>query len=156
MNITPWLLYLHVLGAIVAFGPTFVFPFYGAAGGREPQHANFVTRASYRVATRLVAPLAILQGVTGLGLVIVNQWDLLATTWLLVGIALYLVALFIALGLNLPNTRRIIELSSVPPAPGSGPSPELLTRIASARRNGTILVVLIVIIVGLMVVKPTF
>ena len=40
----PWLLFLHVLGAIVAFGPTFAFSFIGAMGGAEPQHANFATR----------------------------------------------------------------------------------------------------------------
>jgi len=156
MNLAPWLLYAHILGAIAAFGPAFVFPFYGAAGGREPQHANFVTRASYRVATRLVVPLVILQGLTGLGLVIVNDWDLLATRWLLAGIGLYLVALYIAIGLNLPNIRRIIVLTSAPPVPGAGPSPELLTRVAAGRRNGTILMALIVVIVALMVLKPTF
>jgi len=156
MNLAPWLLFAHVLGAIVGFGPTFAFAFYGAAGGREPQHANFVTRASYIVATRLVVPLAILQGVTGLGLVIVNQWDLLAARWLLAGIALYLVALYIAIGLNLPNIRRIIELTSAPSAPGAGPSPELLARAANGRRNGMILSVLIVLIIALMVLKPTF
>ena len=42
----PYLLFLHVLGAIVAFGPTFAFPFIGALGGAEPQHANFATRVS--------------------------------------------------------------------------------------------------------------
>ena len=40
-------LFLHVLGAIVAFGPTFAFSFIGASGGAEPQHANFATRVSH-------------------------------------------------------------------------------------------------------------
>ena len=156
MNLGPWLLYTHVLGAIIGFGPTFAFAFYGAAGGREPQHANFVTRASYTVATRLVVPLAILQGLTGLGLVIVLNIDLLRTPWLLAGITLYVIALYVAIGMNLPNIRRIIELTSAPPAPGAGPSPELMTRAANGRRNGMILSVLIVLIVTLMVLKPTF
>lgn len=156
MNFAPWLLYAHVLGAVIGFGPTFAFAFYGAAGGREPQHANFVTRASYTVATRLVVPLAILQGLTGLGLIIVLNIDLLRTPWLLAGITLYVIALYVAIGVNLPNIRRIIELTSAPPAPGAGPSPELLSRAASGRRNGMILSVLIVLIVALMVIKPTF
>jgi len=50
----PWLLFLHVLGAIVAFGPTFSFAIIGAAGGAEPQHANFATRVSHLVSSRLV------------------------------------------------------------------------------------------------------
>jgi hypothetical protein len=156
MELGPWLLYLHVLGAIVAFGPTFAFPIYGAAGGREPQHANFMVRATHLVASRLVVPLALLQGVTGVGLILAFQFDLLNTRWLLSAIVLYLIALYVAIGLNLPNASRIIELTSAPPAPGSGPSPELLSRIAATRRYGIALSILIVVIVSLMVVKPTF
>ena len=33
--VIPWLLFLHVLGAIVAFGPSFAFPIIGAMGGAE-------------------------------------------------------------------------------------------------------------------------
>ncbi len=54
----PWLLFLHVLGAIIAFGPTFAFPIIGAMGGKEPQHANFATRAAHLVGQRLDEPLA--------------------------------------------------------------------------------------------------
>jgi hypothetical protein len=156
MDLRPWLLYLHVLGAIVAFGPAFAFPIFGAAAGREPMHANFMARASYVVATRLVVPLAILQGITGVGLILAFEFDLLNTRWLLSAIVLYLIALYIAIGLNLPNARRIVELSSTPPAPGSGPSPELLRRVGNQRRYGMILIALIALIAALMVVKPTF
>ena len=41
VNLLPWVLFLHVIGAIIAFGPVFSFPLIGAAGGREPMHANF-------------------------------------------------------------------------------------------------------------------
>ena len=34
-------LFLHVMGAIVAFGPTFsAFPIVGQLAGKEPQHCN--------------------------------------------------------------------------------------------------------------------
>ena len=59
MDLGPWFLFLHILGAIVAFGPTFTFPIIGAMGGREPMHANFATRISYRISERVVLPLAI-------------------------------------------------------------------------------------------------
>ena len=38
------LLFLHIGGAIVAFGPTFAFPILGPMAGKEPQHANFALR----------------------------------------------------------------------------------------------------------------
>ena len=49
------------MGAIVAFGPTFAFSFIGAMGGAEPQHANFATRVSLTISSRLVYPMAIFQ-----------------------------------------------------------------------------------------------
>lgn len=156
MNLTPWLLFVHILGAIAAFGPGFALPLFGAAAGREPQHANFTVRTTYFIARRLIVPLALLQGITGLGLVLAESIDLLATRWLLIAIVLYAVALYISIGLNLPNARRVIELSTTPPAPGSGPSPELLARVGRARQYGMIILALVVLIVGLMVLKPAF
>ena len=54
-DLFPYLLFLHVLGAVVAFGPTFAFRFIGGMGGKEPQHSNFATRVSETIAMRLAA-----------------------------------------------------------------------------------------------------
>ena len=61
----PFLLFLHVMGAIIAFGPTFAYSIMGAMAGREPQHANFSARQTAAIGSKLVYPLAIFQGVTG-------------------------------------------------------------------------------------------
>lgn len=159
MSLLPWLLFLHIVGAVIAFGPGFALSLFGAAAGREPQHANFTLRTSAVVATRLILPLAILQGVTGLGLVLLEGTELLTRPWLLVAIVLYAIALYIAIGLNLPNLRRLIELST-PPAgappgpPAGGPPPELIARAARAKQYGQAMSGLVVVIVFLMVVKP--
>ena len=153
MSLLPWLLFLHILGAVIAFGPGFALSFFGYAAGREPQHANFTLRTSAVVATRLIIPLAVFQGVTGVGLLLLEGTDILAARWLLVAVVLYAIALYIAIGLNLPNLRRLIELSSAPPADG-GPPPELISRAARARQYGMAMSALVVVIVFLMVVKP--
>lgn len=153
----PLFLLLHVLGAIVAFGPSFAFPIIAAAGGAEPQHGNFALRVIEKVAKRVVWPLALFQGLTGLALIGAVRIDVFATPWLMLGIALYLSALAMSYLVATPNLRRLIELTSAPPPPGtSGPPPELVARIAASKRNGMIQSVLIVAIVLLMVVKPTF
>lgn len=153
----PLFLLLHVLGAIVAFGPSFAFPIIAAAGGAEPQHGNFALRVIEKVAKRVVWPLALFQGLTGLALIGAVRIDVFATPWLMLGIALYLSALAMSYLVTTPNLRRLIELTSAPPPPGtSGPPPELVARIAASKRNGMIQSVLIVAIVLLMVVKPTF
>lgn len=153
-QLVPSLLFLHIMGAIIAFGPTFAFPILGAAAGREPLHANFMTRAIFLVSEKLVIPLALFQGLTGLALVWFAEWDLLGTRWLLSSLILYVGVVAFALGVNTPNVRRVIELSSTPPGPG-GPPPELLSRVAAMRRNGMLLALAVVVIVALMVLKPT-
>jgi uncharacterized membrane protein len=166
VSLLPWLLFLHIMGAVIAFGPGFALAIFGAAAGREPQHANFTLRASSVIARRLIVPLAVLQGITGLGLVLIEGTELLTRAWLLLAIVLYAIALFIAIGLNLPNVRRLIEMTTPPaggppaggPPPGGpppgGPPPELVSRVARSRQYGMAMSGLVVVIVFLMVVKP--
>src|SRR5829696_1637654 len=97
------LLFLHVFGAIVAFGPTYAFILLGPMAGREPQHVNFAIRFQYLISSRVILPLAVLQGITGLLLVWITGIDLFATTWLLVAIVLYVIALAIGFGVLLPT-----------------------------------------------------
>jgi uncharacterized membrane protein len=154
------LLFLHVGGAILAFGPTFTFPILGPMAGREPPHSNFALRFQHRVVTTLVIPLALLQGVTGVLLVWKIGFEVLTRGWLLTAIVLYVVALVISIGLGLPALRRLIELTSTPPpppaegAPRSGPPPEVVALVKRARQLGMVQAALIVVIVFLMVTKP--
>jgi uncharacterized membrane protein len=163
-ELVPWFLLLHVLGAIIAFGPTYAFSLIGAMGGAEPAHANFATRVSVAISEKRVVPFALSMPVTGIGLIWSAGIDPFssATRWLLLGILLYLFALTYALAINLPNARRIVALTSGPPpgAPaggsGGGPPPELMAAIRKAQRGGMIVGAVVTIIVLLMVVKPTF
>lgn len=155
----PYLLFLHVMGAILAFGPTYAFSIMGAMGGREPQHANFSARQVAAIGSKLGYPLAILQGVTGLGLIVAGKIDLMASTWLLIAIVIYLFALTYALTVQRNALHRVIELSSTPPPPGTPPGPppaELLATVAKIKRGGMLLGILVAVIVFLMVVKPSF
>jgi len=86
-------LFLHVMGAIIAFGPTYAFPIIGGMGGKEPQQENFATRVTEMIVEQRVLPLAIFQGITGIALILVTGINLLATRWLLLGIVLYLIVL---------------------------------------------------------------
>ena len=154
--LVPWLIFLHVLSAIVAFGPTFAFAIYGAQAGKEPQHANFMARANNVVSDRLVLPLVLSMPVTGVLIIWAAGLNVMASTWLLVAIAIYTFAVLYSLFVQRPATLRLVELSSSPPPPGaSGPSPEIMATVAKIRRGGMILGLAVIVIVALMVVKPT-
>lgn len=157
MTLLPWLLLLHVFGAIVAFGPVYTFPIIGAMGGKEPQHANFATRVSSAISGQRVLPLAVLQGITGVGLILVTGINLLATPWLLIGITLYVITISYNFFIGTPTVKKVIEMTSTPPPPGaSGPPPELLALIRRIQLGGIFSAIMIALIVFLMVVKPQF
>jgi uncharacterized membrane protein len=155
----PYLLFLHIMGAILAFGPTFAFSIMGAMAGKEPQHANFSARQTAAISNKLVYPLVVLQGITGLLLIASGKIDATSKPWLLVGIVLYLIALTYGLTVQRNALHHLIELTSTPPPPGTPPGPpppELLATVKKVQRGGMFLGILIVTIVFLMVVKPTF
>ncbi|HEX5827636.1 MAG TPA: DUF2269 family protein [Candidatus Limnocylindrales bacterium] len=156
------ILFLHVLGAIVALGPSFAFPMIGAMGGREPRHANFATRLTHLLSTRLVDPLILSTAVTGVGLIRARSIPVLAQSyrWLLLSIAVYVAAFAFSWFVQRPTILRVIELTAEPrPAPAlaspSGPPPELMRAVARSRRNGLVLALLSLALVFLMVVKPS-
>ena len=149
-------LFLHVIGAIIAFGPTFSFPIIGAMSGKEPQHANFAARTMDAIADQRVEPLAIFQGITGLVLIWLTGFNPFNQLWLGLGIVLYLIALGYALFVQRPTSKKLVELTSTPPPPGAtGPSPELMATVRKGQRGGMFLGLMILAIVILMVTKPT-
>jgi hypothetical protein len=164
------LLFLHVLGAIIAFGPTFSSPIIGRMGAAERAHGNFAMRVSHQLARVQILPLAIVQGFTGLGLIIAGNVDVMSNTWLLVAIVLYLIAIGYAIFVQTPLAKRIIEMTTPPagaapagppaggPPPGGpppgGPPPELMAMITRIKRGGMLLIALVTAIVFLMVTKP--
>jgi hypothetical protein len=163
MSLFPWFLFAHILGAIVAFGPSFAMPIIGGMGGKEPPHGNFGLRVMLAISQQRIIPLAILQGITGIGLIIAGNVDLLAARWLLVGIVLYAVALWYAMGVQTPTVKLLIEMTAGGPPPAgaapaagapSGPPPALLAAVKKAQRGGLILAGLVTAIVFLMVLKP--
>lgn len=159
MNLFPWFLFAHVLGAIIAFGPTFSSPIIGRMGAAERTHANFAMRVSRELARVQILPLAIVQGFTGLGLIITGNVDVMTRAWLQVAIVLYLVAIGFAIFVQTPRAKRIIAMTTPPadaPAgpPAGGPPAGLMEEITKVKRGGMLLMLLVTSIVFLMVVKP--
>jgi uncharacterized membrane protein len=161
-ELIPWFLFLHVLGAVIAFGPTFSFSIIGAMGAADRPHANFATRVSHAISIQRVLPFALTMPVTGIGLIWSAGIDPFSrdSRWLALGIVLYVVLVTFGVAVQLPTTQRIIEMTSGPPPetpPGSapsGPPPALMALIRRVQLGGIFLGVMVAVIVFLMVVKP--
>ena len=145
-------MFLHIIGAIAAFGYGFYAPIFGMATAREPQHSNWFSRASRRVTNVIILPFAILMFVTGALLVESGGWEWSAR-WLSVAMALYIVALVIIFGLQRSALNKVIALSDAPPGP-EGPDPELAKHVGRMRLYGVLLLLLVLAILALMVWKP--
>jgi uncharacterized membrane protein len=153
----PWLLFLHVLGAIVAFGPTFSFSLIGAMGGAEPQHANFATRVTHTLTDKRVLPIGFTLPITGLAMMAVvgiNPFEQ-KFWWLSLAIVLYIITYSYGFFVQRKVVEQAIELTSTPPPPGaSGPPPQLMALVKRIQRGGIGMGILLVTIILLMVVKP--
>src|SRR5262245_20156000 len=144
-------------------------------GGAEREHANFATRVSHTISSRLVYPIGITLPITGALLILVSGRDLSARTnwWLGIAIVLYVIAYGYSFFVQRGYVHRVIELTSGPPPGGasgpppaaasgpppagaSGPPPELPGLVKRIQRGGMFLTVLLLLIIFLMVVKPQF
>ncbi len=157
-------LFLHVMGAIAVFGPTFIFPVITSQARKSPQNFPFAAALSELIERRIVIPGAIVQGITGVGLILILGVSPLdqAYHWLIPGITLYLVAILFAIFQQAPRAERMVHLlASMPPgAPPAGapagPPPEIAALGKQLSQGGMLLSVLIVLIVIFMVTKPIF
>ncbi len=153
--------FLHILAAIVAFGPSFVFPILGSFGGKEPMHGNFALRIGAAIEDRLVIPFALTMPISGILMIVTGnvQW---IRFWFLLAVALYLVAMFIAVFVQRGIVHRMIHMTSQMPAPApagpgaapAGPPPEFLALVRRSQMNGMLLTALLIAIVILMIFRP--
>jgi uncharacterized membrane protein len=148
-------LFLHILGAIVAFGFGFYAPVYGASLAREPQHGNWYLRTSKRVSDMILIPVAISMAITGTLLVVsTGGMRRFEELWLTIAVVLYVIALLVVFLGQRRGVKRVIELTSAPPGPG-GPPAEVPGLLGRLRLYGLVLLGLVLAITALMVWKPT-
>ncbi|HEX7496413.1 MAG TPA: DUF2269 family protein [Candidatus Limnocylindrales bacterium] len=175
-GLVPIFLTIHVLTAIVAFGPTFIFSIIARMAAQEPQHGLFALRLTDRIERMVVIPAALLMPVSGSLLVWSEGINLATTHWLVLAIGLYIVAITFAILIQLRTIDRMIELATGMAAAGpvlaagpgaalaiasertlhgpSSPAAEMAALGARARNGGIFLAVMVVVIVSLMAGKP--
>ena len=142
------LLVIHLLTVITGIGSVVLNGVYGAqAKAAGPNGGNAVVRANHHVST-IAEYVIYLIPVTGILMVIKDpRWDF-SDTWVMISIALYVVALGIAHAVLIPNTKKMIELTQGPPTPEVE---AVGKRLAAA---GTVNNLIVVALVVLMVWKP--
>jgi uncharacterized membrane protein len=161
MSRSTWIqvfLFLHILGAIAAVGPTLSYALWIRLGERgNAAERSFALRGISWVDNHLATPAFIAQAVTGIVLILLLEIDFFQTAWLITGVSIYVVLTVFAIAVYAPVVKRQVELAE---GLASGPGDENTGReyaevAARARTFGIVAIVLVLVIVYLMVVKPT-
>ena len=150
MTLYLWIKFLHVLMAIVAVGFNATYGIWLSRAAREPEHELHVLRGIKTLDDRFANPAYGLLLLTGIWMVAISFWQI-TTFWILSALILYAVLILLGIGLYTPTLRRQIRVLET-----EGPQSEEYQWLA--RRStlvGVALAILVVIIVALMVLKPT-
>ena len=159
----PWLLFAHVLGAVLAFGPTYAYGTYAGLAAQEGGAVrSFNDRARALVNRRMVMPGTLVVLLSGFGMIwaLDYPWSSPSARWLQASIVLFLGMIAYNLVVSRHRQGRIATLMAAARAsapadgPPPAPSPEVGELIRQVRRDGKAMGVVVVVILFLMVVKP--
>lgn len=152
MKLMNFLLTLHILGVIIAFGPTFVFPLVGAIAQQPGAPVAWLLKVNHAIEWKLTVPLAttLVPG-AGAGLIIAGGWDPFEkpNRWLLASIILYTITYAIAMG-----PSRIAAGKATALAEEGAFGPEFGKHIKTAQMTGILMTVFFFVIAILMITKP--
>ena len=151
MSVFALVKFVHVLLAIIAVGFNATYGVWLARIAREPVPTqSFVLRGIKRLDDWFANPAYILLAVTGVTMVLVGELRF-TTFWIAGGIVLWAVAVGLGFFVYTPIVRNQIHALET-----AGPeSDDYKRHSANARFVGILLAVIVVVIVFLMVTKPT-
>ena len=146
-----FLLSVHILAAIIGLGPTFSFAFLGILTERQPAAARALQEAILVISTRLVIPVVVILGLSGILLISNTHVDLSKNPWLGAGIILYVLVLAASLFYQVPTQKKILALVG----PTGGMDQPQVRKLANGQRIvGIAMGLAIVVTAVLMVWKP--
>ena len=151
MDLYPWFKTLHILFAIVAVGLNISYGIWQARASATPEHTGFALRGIKFLDDRVANPSYAGLLVVGIILVLIGPYEF-TTFWIAVAIGLYLVMGAVAILFYSPTLKRQIAAYEG----GGAESAEFKALGARGRVFGILLAVLVVAIIVLMVVKPSF
>ena len=150
-------LFLHVMGAIAAVGPTLTYGLWVSLAERaSPGERAFTLRSISWIDRHLPTPAYMAQAVTGVFLIGLEGWSFWHTGWLVTGVAIYAALVIVAVRVYAPAFRRQRELAeTVAAEPDDGRA--AAAYVAAAHTStiyGAVVTVLTIVVVFLMVWKP--
>jgi len=147
------LVVIHVLSAVMGFGPTMAFGLLGPMAEKNPGPGGLaLMEGMLAIEKRFVYPAAIVvQPVTGVLLIFARGWnhDFFSHTWLLIALGAYIYALIVSFGVLSPSLHGMVRLAKE----GKAGTPEFVA-LAKRQKLGASTGVALILIIVMMVWKP--
>ncbi|HET7465095.1 MAG TPA: DUF2269 family protein [Candidatus Dormibacteraeota bacterium] len=142
--------FIHIASAITAVGANITYGVWNVMGAREPAHTGFMLKGIRFLDDRIANPAYGVLFLTGLLMIFIGHWSI-ASLWIVVAVVLFVAIAVIGFGVFSPLLRNQIRLADA----GETASPEFARLANRSRMLGPILGILVVVILALMVFKPT-
>lgn len=146
--------FVHILAAVVAFGPTFGYPIFAAVAQRTAPHSvPAVLGAILRADRFLVTPGMVV--LLAAGIYLLSKGDIPAgESWVTVGFVAIVALLTMAHAFFVPKSRRALEIAERDLEAGDQLSPEFEAISRQIAIGGQLSSLIVVVAIFFMVVKP--
>lgn len=156
-SVFEFLLAVHIVGVVVAFGVTFAYPIIFAVAARaEPRSLPLIHRLEYSIERMLVNPAMVV--VLGAGIYLASKghfWSEFFVQW---GLAVVVVLGGLIGGVMVPTSKRAEELARRDIAAAGGGEIQMSTDYQALVRRlnvvGTLMSLLVLATIFIMVIKP--
>jgi hypothetical protein len=141
--------FIHILAAITAVGSNITYGVWSARSQAEPAHLGFALKGIKFLDDRIANPAYGVLLLTGL-LMVFMQWRI-TSLWIIVALLLFAVLVVVAVAFYSPLLRNLIKLVDA----GDTTSPDFARLARQNRMLGAGIGLIVVLILVMMVFKPT-
>jgi uncharacterized membrane protein len=141
--------YIHIASAIVAIGANVTYGVWNARAAADPAHLGFALKGVKFVDDRIANPAYGVLFLSGLVMVFLGHWGL--ALWVVIAIVLFIVIAVLGFAVFTPQLSNQIKLVEA----GDTASPEFKRGLNTSRIVGPILGLIVLVILAMMVFKPT-
>jgi len=141
--------FLHILAAIVAVGSNITYGVWSVRAANDPAHLGFALKGVKFLDDRIANPAYGVLLVTGLVMVFM-QWKITAL-WIVIALILFAAIVVLGVAVYSPLLKNQIRLVEA----GQTSSPEYARLAGLSRRFGPGLGIIVVVILVMMVFKPS-
>lgn len=142
--------FIHIAAAITAVGANITYGVWNARSQGEPAHLGFALRGIKFIDDRIANPAYGVVLLTGLLMIGVGHWSI-TSLWLILALVLFAILVVVAVALYSPLLRKLIAVVDG----GDTSSPEFSRLVNRNRMLGGVFGLLVLLILVMMVFKPT-